>query len=419
MDHLQDKGYQRLHQLSRQYLGSALPEFIKAANLSKEKPAAGMPLAVWGNPVNRTFPCHTKTATWLSHLYFWGQRPTETWGSSFPIEKTAERLDRAAQYWSIKPEIRRLKGLIEKQASDPARELVDDDFALVVNYGNQRIRRFPLVNAITVKKAAQNLRRNRGSYPYTWRKRAALNIIKRAMGLSAVLEPEDLEYLVKASGAYPGDIRDIATGLMIRAYLMPEQARPIFRKAAAAVQEGRITSFEKLCCAIDMADREYKQYVLYRDGLAMPEELCFQHAPCTKRASVEVELQTGNRYRLDDVKLAGLEPFRAIGDVYVQAVLTQEGALDITKAASVLKSIPRDDAKLLDRAYEAMGVKPVTTEKQAARDISHDLSLEELQRFFGDKFGTESREDVPLRHTQDTHEALTAKQQGSGDALRV
>jgi len=409
IDHLRDVGSKRLHHLCQQYLGTT-PDSVKTASLADDRPVGKLPASVWADPVTQSFPLYSKTATWLSAMYFYGQKPTEKWSSVYPLAKAQQRIEKAAQYWSIVPAVNRLRQLINVKSAAPCRELRDDDLALVVNYGNERIRKFPVVNAVSTTKSATAFRRFSASYPYAWRRKAATVLLRKAQQFSAALEPQDLDYLVKAAGLFPNDNVDVANELMKRALLVPEAASAIFKNAAKAAHAGRVDSMEKLCSAIDMADRELKQYVYYGKGLSLPEEICYRGVQTKSAAAPALQLTTGSRYRLDDIKRAGLAPLRVIDDAYTADMLDAEHKLDIEKAAAILPSIPRDDATVLDAAYRALGINPmVDTVKSAHRDIANEFSMEALSEFFGEKLDKDVSVSIPLNHGQALHNAVPRK----------
>jgi len=412
MDYLADTSLQKLHILRKQFLDGDLPAFIKNANIAEEKPDVNAPLGIFGDPVKREFPCHTKVATWLSCLYFWGSKHNdEQWESSYPQEKAANRLEKAAKFWGVLPAVKQFIDVMEKKSEAPNRRLTDDDYALVVNYGSERVRRFPIVNAATVKKAAANLRRYRVSYPYAWRKKAARNILEKAMAFDASVGADDLDYLLKASGAYMAEPQDIALRLRIRAHVFPDEIRDRMRKAADAVEDGQSPKIDVLCNLLDAADRQCKKYALYNDGMPMPEEVCYA-GMAEKAAAAEVpvvQLTTGTTFTLDAIKDAGLEPFTALKSDYVtELAANDKGDLDMDKVAAILPTIPRDDATLLEKAFKAVGVTPA--EKEAARDTQRDFSMRGIIEVFGQPDNDFSGV-FKLRHGEDVHEDLRKKQE--------
>ena len=406
MDHQADTGLYQLHKFSKQFFDGNLPELIKECNVLEEKPNASDPLSVFGNPVDRTFPVHTKSSTYLSALYLLGQDQ-----SDLTLDKEAiyARVIKAAKYWGILPEIKALEELITTKSAAPNRELTDDDYAMVVDYGDEKVRRFPLVSPASVKQAAADLVRDRVQYPYTWRKQAARRILTAAMASDMGgndIPGDQIDYLVKASGMYPADAESIAIQLAARSLAFPEDCRSTLRKVANVVlhKQGNII---KLCELIDAADRDYKKYSMYRHGMAMPEEVFFTSIPrpIEKSAADDaiLELTTGKRYLHSDLKRAGIEPFTVLGPDYVNDLAANDqGDLDVEKAAEILPTMPRDEAVLVEKALNAVNVHPVDIEKSArmSNDIfDKDKWIEQCKGDVADDW----RMTVGLRHPQDVH----------------
>lgn len=412
MDHLNDKSLQTLHVMSKQFLNGELPAFVKNADIANERPDARAPLTVYGDPSNRSFPCHTKVATWLSCLYFWGQ-PTEKIASSCPKEAIADRLTKAANYWGILPDVQRLQDAIRTKSASPQRQLTDDDYALAVDYGKERIRRFPLVNTYSIKQAAANLYRFRTHYPYAWRKKASIKILEKAMQDKVNLELPHLDYLLKAASVYPADNTQVAQRLVARSYLFPTEIRDRMRKAAEVLKQSDKLKLTDLCELLDAADRHYKKFAEYNRGLALPEEVCFKGVEAkVAMAPTTVELTTGAVFALDEIKKAGIEPFTVLNDDYLKAVAANDqGDLDMLKIADVLPTIPKDDAQVLERALTAVGVKPM--EKLAmvknAFDISK-LSVKGFSEVLGAPKDSDFVARFNLRHGQGCHDELEKKQ---------
>lgn len=383
-DYSHDTSLQKLHALRKQFIGDALPPYVKLASGVIEAPAANIALSLYGDPSRRTFPCHTKQATWLSCLYLLGQSANqEQWDSPCPQARVEQRLMKAAKYWGILPDVRDLKSTIEKQSAFKTRELNDDDFALAVHYGAERVRRFPIVNAASVEKAASSLYRSRVSYPYAWRKKAAMRVLERAIRFGVRPEKSAFDWLVKASGAYPAEPKFIAARLLERAVLFPPDVRNRMRKAAHKIYERPGVNVETLCTILDDIDRHFKKYAMYNAGLPMPEDVCFngvEEKLSPKEATVS--LTTGKTFKLSEVKAAGVRPLEVIDPAYAAAVSEDGKTVQAEKLATLLPTIPKDDAAALEAALRAVGVSPVAAEKSAR--LSEDaFSREALQRVFG------------------------------------
>lgn len=381
-DYLNDSSLQLLHTLRKQF-SDPLPEFIKDSDL-QDRPSLEVPGSAFAHPATRQFPCHTKSAAFLSYLYLHGQNGNGVeWTAPTPFEKVAERLDTAVTFWKLGPEVTSLREAITAKSASSKRDLTDDDYALVEQYGSETVKRFPTINAATVTKSAESLHRDRECYPYAWRQKAAAVLLQKAMELGADVSGDALEYLTKAAGVYTLNDLDAAAAVAKRALLVPEESRDVLRKVATAIANGVDRDrLVKLCSLISNVDCAHKLHTLYKDGLPMPEEALFQGAT-TKYASATapVTLTTGSSYDLDTLKSAGLAPLTVLGDAYLQEfAANDQGDLDMAKVADILPTIPRDDAQLLDQAYEAAGVAPMQKEARYSRQA---FSRENIANTFG------------------------------------
>lgn len=375
MDHLHDRNMQVQHRLTAQFTGGQLPDFVKSASSEDLNPPATAQASLFADPVHRALPIHSKAATFLSNLFFYGRKANgEAWTSAFSEKAAQERLSAAAKVWGISTEVSTLAGNIEKMSQIPA--LTDEDYALCVTYGKEQIRRFPVCNAEAVKLSAELLHEDRAHYPYSWRKAAALKILDKAAEFKAVLDPAALEYLVKASGLRPLPRREVSLSLTKRSCFFDNaEVKAGMNKLAAATADGR-GDLEKLCFLIDDMDRSTGAHRLYERGLATPEEMFFGGLT-VKQADdgSTITLKNGKAFPTEAIKKAGIEPMRVLSDETLKSVTANDhGDLDMAKVAEVLPTLPLDEARLLTRAFQAVGIQPAT-EKSAARNLG-DFDLD-------------------------------------------
>jgi hypothetical protein len=108
---------------------------------------------------------------------------------------------------------------------------------------------------------------------------------------------------------------------------------------------------------LDVVDREMGLDKLYKAGLALPEDVCFEWGQKVAEDIVGsyVKLTTGNAWpvevlqRLPLSKIAGV-----LGDDFVKAVASDDGmGVDFNKFAEIVPTLPRADASLLELALNA------------------------------------------------------------------
>ena len=342
-------------------MGGKLPDYITAGSLGKQANLANVPPSAFGDPGNSSFPCHTRDSAFLSQLYFYGGHANgEEWTGSLPREKVAERLDDACEYWGILDEVGRLKNSIKLASALP--ELTDDDYALVEQHHGATVRRFPVINAEAVKMSSANFFAHKECYPYPWRQKTAQRLLEKAAEFTATEAlPEDhVDYFMKACGFVPAVTRDVAVQVMYRAQIAGnEKAKLGLEKLACALRDDTDTNpRNQLCGLIDTVDRNLKLFNKYASGLPMPEEICFQTGIQKEAdAVIQVALNSGTVYALGDIKKAGIEPYGAISNTFAAELAADDiGNVDLEKVAEILPTLPRDQAILLDKAFEATGV---------------------------------------------------------------
>jgi len=371
-DPISDNNLQALSAYSKQFLGGSLPEFIKNAEVETVKVPEKAPISIYGNPANATFPCHNKTATFLSNLYLLaGQANGEAWQSGFPVEKVAERLENHAKFWGIWPEVLAIKESITKQSS-PVLTLEPADYALDVKYRENSVRRFPVKTAAMVKASAEALFRDRVNYPYEWRKTAARTILNRSAEFNLDLPEESFDYLCKAAGAQTAESTDqIAKNILARALEYPTGIREKFAKVATLIYKSKSVpgGCEKLAQLLDDTDRSLEVTYKYAQGLPLPEEVCFSGLTVKSAEAETITLTNGKSFSLEDIKKAGIEPFTVLGSDLVSELSASDmgGLLDLAKVASIAPTLPRDSARELTTALEAVGVKSIALDKEASR----------------------------------------------------
>ena len=364
VDAVDDRNHQVLHKLAKLV---DLPAFVKTAQLVAPEQAATLSQQVFGDPVTRKFPCHTKAATWLAQMYFLNARHL------YPTKQAAqvqERISKAVDYWSISGQIKQAVQAWETKQSSVEGELTDDSYALVVDYDGQQLRRWPITNEVNVKAAAAALYQFRARFPYDWRLAASRRILQKAAQFNVIgIEPEVHEYLTKAAGLGSTAPRLAGEGIARRMLMVPDKdievkvaAAKLAKTVAAMPGIPRASVMIKLARIIDRLDREQGFYPYYDEaGLDMPEEIFFQLTE--KKAQTfrdgHFSLQTGTIIPFEAI--AGLDLGKvasAIGADFSKAIIADNNLdIDIEKFARIATTLPRNDAQLLERALAAAGLK--------------------------------------------------------------
>ena len=241
-------------------------------------------------------------------------------------------------------------------------------------------------NAVSVKLAGEWLYANRFNYPYPWRFTAARNILKTAQDYNdrfargekiagaaigaTEFEPETLAYLERAAGLGIVHPMQAAEKVARRVFMLGKQHDDIREKLAMIATELKDETLvspaklRKLAEIIDGVDRETGLALHYADGVDMPEEMFFDILEKDAEAILDshVTLTTGNSYPVGMLAQLPLEKLaEVIGQESIREVLGFDGQIDLPKLASVLASLPRPDAMLLERVMQ----EGIPTVKQA------------------------------------------------------
>lgn len=360
IDSFDDTSHQMLFKISKLV---PMPDFVKNAAPADPNDSATLPRQIFADSINRKFPCHTKVATWLSQLYFLESR------HMYPTRRASEvqdRISKAAAYFAISGDV--------KSASDEwskhqvtTRELGDGDYAIVTEHNGKKIRTLPISNPQDVVKAASTIVQNRKNYPFDLRHIAARKILHKASELQVQLDDHIENYLYKAAGFGTTTPERAAEKLGLRVLMMPKSASDMrtrgakLAKAVAGMEEIPIKELVKLAQLIDRVDAEFDIRHHYDEGVETPEEIFFELTE--KRASrvkdSYVQLTTGTLLPIEVIgKLPTDKIAAALGKDFLKAV-TSDGSLDIDldKFARIARTLPRNDAMLLERAIAAAGEK--------------------------------------------------------------
>ena len=364
MDQVQDKNFQRFWKLSRLF---ELPDFVKSAQVAINY--NGLHSSVFADSVGRQFPCQTKPEAWTSYLYYLDSK------DDIPPEKRASiesRFQYFSEVWNLEGEFTSLSQEFEKNSSAP--ELSDQDYALVVEHGDETIKRFPVCNAESVKVAAKYLWENRGHYPYEWRKTAARNLLKKAEEYGAEI-PSDLEiYLERASGFGTAPAVKVASVLYYRTVMLNSEpgTQELQNKLASAAKfilndDTEYVSpdkLEKIASIVDAIDTEFNWNRLYTEGLSTPEEAVFGFSVklASEIKAAHIRLTTGAIYKLSQLSAVSKDVYSAALDTDYLASFFDGNKADEVKMAEVLPTIPMNDASVLEKALSSAGVSPVNLE---------------------------------------------------------
>lgn len=359
MDHVADENLTLFYEISKQV---KFPDFVKKAEIhTYNNNTRTLNPSSYADPYSLIFPCHTKADTYLSYAYFLKTAHQILPGKRIFIQKN---LDKFARIWNIEADIKNLKKDLEKAAQvDNIELLPDDKFAIVETWQGQKFKALPLLDSVCIKKAEEHLQKYKNRYPAAWRKRAAEKIVKAAQKFN--VEPSN--YIKTAASTIPAEIENVIQHILKRAYFINRKYRGT-PKQVTLLKIAKVLSClpkftEKLAQQtmelLDTFDKELKLHRYYSNDIQTPEEICWK-APVEKKADSDIiRLLTGNAYKLTDLIKAGIAPFRSLGQDFIAAIQSVPGTMDINKVASLVPTLPRPDAEILERALQSFNIKPL------------------------------------------------------------
>lgn len=408
-DQVSDRGQVVFHKLASSIFDETVVGLVTTAT-----PAITMELpgTAYGDPTARRFPCHTKEATIKSSLYFYGQLAAgDAWNSTLPVEKVAQRIDKAAEFFNVKPELEQIKAQAGAQSVPKSASITLPDEAYIIceNNNGKLVRRFPAVNAPSTKKAAESLVLYRAHYPFSWRKKAATVALQRAMHYNVSLDPHTLATLTKMAGIVPAEAKTAGYNLLELSNSYRGKAANTIRDAAHIVASGTLSESD-VCTLCELMDKTASVFEPHHRP--MVEDAMFT-IPTEKKAEApeSVTLTTGNTYDIGSLMQVPQDTYLILGEDVSKSIVDNSGALDAKKMTDVLPTLPRPEANLLETALNAVHVAP-RNEKQAKRKGADSMfdSLEGWESFLKARGSTarpDYRLNAPLRHPADVHDYLS------------
>ena len=335
------------------------PEFVKSASKEKLIGEANLAPGVYGNPVQRQFPCHTPGATWLSAVCFHG------------ISGHVQQVKQASEVY--------LRGV--------SKDLIDNDYALVTSRTDGvKERNLPIRNAEEVKAASAYLQQYHDSFVYDDRLAIADKVLRKAAEFGVALE--NRETLEKQAGWGVCSAKTAAAFIFSRAKALKALGREVGYQAGLAKlaldclkdPDGTClpSKLTKIASFIDRVDRDLR---LDRLTLPKPEECLFSITIKAAQAieKENVSLTSGNIYSKAALASLPLSEIRStMGSSFVDAVTDNGFHLNTEKLAVVARTLPRGDAELFDKLMAANRISPVYKEAAHQRKGLLATDLKEL-----------------------------------------
>lgn len=364
------------------------PEFVKTASAADISGYDQVDLTHFADMKRRQYPMHTAAATLVSSAFFYDQKGAYNQKEAAWIEN---RLNERAVFHNIVGAVNKVREKIASFNAAPSDDqLPDDAFGLVTIKANgEKVRKYPIRNIPEVKEAAQYYVKYRDSMPFDVRQLFANKVLDKAASFGLKLEQEEM--LTKAAGRGACAAKDAAQLILDRVIASrrpgpgavgPVQAEMLKLAQVCCTKPSQVRTPEglaKIASVVDQFDKAYGLHRYYDAGFDRPEDVLFA---VTKEAMSElvrdnVETATGNLYKLADLEKLRVAQVRDyMGDEYAEPVTSDGIHVDAEKLASIVKTMPRPDARLFDTLCKDNGIEP-WGESKAASEVK--LSRAELQ----------------------------------------
>lgn len=387
MDQTRDLSGREFYRLTNLY---AAPDFVKAATAADLCGAEDLPPEAFGDPRRRLFPCHNASATWASMAFF-----LDKTGSfkSADAKLISDRIEKMGEFHRIAGHLTQLKTAVAGNVATEDRLLPDDSFGLVYKSDGQAVRRYPMRNSMEVKTAAEYLQQHRDSFPFMIRRDFADKVLQKTAEFGVGLGNDLHQFIVKQAGhggctaaeavqlirdrvaasrRGPGPNSDLQTEMLKFANIFAEHPSRI-REAGVRV---------KVAEAVDAFDREMG---LKDFGPRFPrlEEVLFgiTNEKLAEVTSEHVDMTTGSIFALRDIERVKLGEVRDyFGDGFADRMTSDGIRVDGEKAATFLKTLPRNDAGELERFMSGYGIMPMAKQASARTVKIAEEYLQNLAR---------------------------------------
>lgn len=395
LDHTQDISGTETYRLTSLH---EPPDFVKEAQHDRlHGDPEVLPANVYGDAATRTWPVHSKAATWMSSLFFFDKKSQL---DPKRAEAAERRIMESARFFNILPQVEELKTKIANSVKHSLSAVPDEDFALVWETEHGKDRHYPLRNEREVKIAEEWFTKFRDEFLWADRQKMAAKIHEKAAQYRVSLD--DPELIEKTAGYGYCASAEIAEMLEQRGNMCARSHQDLsdeMLKFAEVVRSNTIdvrdqSTREKIAAVVDQYDRETKLNRLYdAGGLERPEEVLFKLT--TKHAEdfleQHVQMPSGNIYEKSSFANLSVDHVRNwLGDDFSEAVSAGGLFVDPEKIAAIAPTLPRGDADAFDAMARAAGVQPYATGpgKQASADVG--LTQDEIYRLaaqYGNEYG--------------------------------
>jgi hypothetical protein len=343
-----------------------MPEYVKSANVTTADDTVNMNSDCFADNVGRRFPINTKASCWCSAVYFYGNQCNKDSRS----RQVEANLEKAASIWGISNDLT----IIKKAFSE---HHIPVTYALSFEFKGKPVNRCPDHTKEAAITSAQWLYENKVNFPLQIQKQAAARLAVKAdlskvssavaSYIDRLANSESYSNLnCKVAVAITDRLNSISTAKWDS---LENEMLKIANELAAKPFE-LCHSGELLSTALEALDVKHGLNHKWGSALQHPIDCCYKVNVCKvamDTASI-VHLTTGTPVDLAKISDLQLEKgLKIAGDDFLSYCQTDGFNVDRNKAAEILPTLPKPEAKRFEGAIKSAGYIPETTYDLADR----------------------------------------------------
>lgn len=358
-----------------------MPDYVKSASVLTSEEAQGLRSDCFADSVTRKFALDSKANCWCSALYFYGNQCNTS-----PTSKQAElKLVNAARVWGISDDVETLKRAFESST-------IPVSYAMSFEYRGSTVNRCPDHTKEAATASAEWLFANRFKFPVEVQKQAATRLLAKADTLKLDMQVSGYLDRLANSDTYSNVNCKIAMAITDRLGGIPSVKWTELEDELLKVANDLNSKPFEICSnpsliagALEAIDVRHGLNSKWGSSLAHPVDACLRAniAKVAADAGSLVHLTTGTPVDLARISDHQLEKgLKIAGDDFLSYCQTDGLNVDRSKAAEILPTLPKPEARRFESAIKSAGYMP-----ESAYDLVDRLFKEGQQGMPHDAFG--------------------------------
>jgi hypothetical protein len=337
-----------------------MPEYVKSSSVPTSKDLRSLSSSAFADSIGRKFALNTKSNCWCSALYFYGNQC-----NSSDFSKQAEaRITEAARVWGISSDVETIKQAFQVTE-------IPVTYALSFNFNNKQINRCPDHTKEAATESAEWLYSNRYHFPVKIQREAAVKLAAKAN--LGKLSHKAASYIDKLANPdnYSNLNCKVATAITDRLSGIPMAKWGALEDSMLKFAESINSKPFELCKessvvveALEAIDVKHSMTTKWGKSITHPVDVCYR-ASLTKVASdvdSTVYLTTGTPIDIHSISDSQLSKgLKIAGDEFLSYCQPDGLNIDRAKAAEILPTMPKPEARRFETAVKKAGYAPEST----------------------------------------------------------